>query len=186
MTPYLLAFVTVLLCNVVPAFAPPTWAVLVFFTLQYQLSTPTLVVLGVVGASLGRWILAHGFRRYRNVLPHWYLTNMENAGAQVTKSMAHTTALLGLFFISPLSSAQLFEAAGIMTKVPLRPLILAFAAGRTITYSIYVGGATALSDSSLGEVIARNLTTPKGIALQVAMVLALVGLGAIKWRPVAD
>lgn len=183
---YVLAFAVVLLCNVVPAFAPPTWAVLVFFTLHYHLDAPVLVLLGVIAAASGRLALAWTFRRYRDMLPAWYLTNMENAGARLTRSMAHTTALLALFFLSPLSSAQLFEAAGIMRAVPLRPLVLAFAAGRCITYSLYVGGATVVSATSIGELITRNLTTPQGILVQVAMVLALVGLGAVRWRPVSD
>jgi hypothetical protein len=183
---YALAFATVFLCNLMPAFAPPTWAVLVFFTLRYQLDAPGLIALGVVAAASGRYLLASAFRRWRGLLPHWYLVNMENAGAQLTRSLAHTTALLGLFFVSPLSSAQLFEAAGIMTRVPLRPLVLAFAAGRLVTYSVYVSGAHYVSETSLGELIARNLTTPQGIAVQVAMVVGLVALGAVRWRPVVD
>ena len=94
---YALAFATVFVCNLVPAFAPPTWAVLVFFTLHYRLDAPGLIVLGVVAASSGRYLLASAFRRYRSLLPTWYLVNMENAGAQLTRSMAHTSALLALF-----------------------------------------------------------------------------------------
>lgn len=183
---YALAFATVFLCNLVPAFAPPTWAVLVFFTLHYRLDAPGLIVLGVVAASSGRYLLASAFRRYRSLLPTWYLVNMENAGAQLTRSMAHTSALLALFFLSPLSSAQLFEAAGIMTRIRLRPLVLAFAAGRMVTYSMYVGGAHYVQETSIGALITRNLTTPQGIAAQVAMVVGLVALGAIRWRPVSD
>jgi hypothetical protein len=182
-TSYLLAFAVVLLCNTVPAFAPPTWMVLVFFTLHKDLNAPVLIVLGILGAAAGRYLLALGFRKYRHLLPRWYLTNMENAASQITHSTKHVAALAALFFVSPLSSAQLFEAAGIMTRVPLRPLVLAFAAGRSVTYSVYVLGAHAVQTTSIGEIITRNLTSPRGIALQVVMVCALVGLGAVRWKP---
>jgi hypothetical protein len=182
-TGYLIAFLAVLVCNVVPAFAPPTWMVLVFFTLHQDLKAPVLIVLGIAGAAGGRYLLALAFRRYRRFLPHWYLTNMENAASQLTHSSTHVAALAALFFVSPLSSAQLFEAAGIMTRIPLRPLVLAFAAGRSITYSMYVLGAHAVQATSFGEIITRNITSPRGIAVQVVMVLGLVGLGAVKWKP---
>ena len=183
MTQYLIALGVVFLCNVVPAFAPPTWSVLVFFALTYDLQPQLLIPLGILGASSGRYLLASAFRRWRNLLPDGYLRNMENAATHVTRSTAHTTAMIGLFFVSPLSSAQLFEAAGIMSSVALRPLVAAFAAGRAVTYSIYVLGAHALQATSFGELLTRSLTSPRGITVQVLMVLALVGLGMVPWRP---
>ena len=110
---------------------------------------------------------------------------MENAGTHFRKSAKHSTALFLLFFLSPLSSAQLFEAAGVMKNQPLRPLIGAFAAGRVLTYSIYVTGAHAISSSNLGELIREKMTSPSAIAIQILMVLALVLLGNIKWKPAA-
>ena len=46
---YLAAFGTVLGVNLLPAFAPPTWAVLVFFRLQSGLN-PVVLVLGECGS----------------------------------------------------------------------------------------------------------------------------------------
>lgn len=183
MTQYLLALGVVFLCNVAPAFAPPTWTVLVFFSLRYDLEPLLLIALGIVGATTGRYVLASAFRKYRGVLPGSYITNMENAATHLHKSKFHVSALVALFFLSPLSSAQLFEAAGIMASVPLRPLVAAFAAGRVVTYSTYVYGAHALGSTSLGEILVRNMTTPEGIATQVAMVVALIALGTVRWKP---
>jgi len=173
----------VFLCNVVPAFAPPTWLVLVFFSLHYELASWALVVLGVLGATGGRFILASYFRRFRDKFPESYVTNMENASTHLTKSRGHVTALLALFLFSPLSSAQLFEAAGIMRRIQLPPLCAAFAAGRVVTYSSYVYGSKAIQASSLGDLIARNITSPQAIALQIAMIIGLVLLGTIEWPP---
>ena len=68
--------------------------------------------------------------------------------------------------------------------VPLVPLALAFFAGRLVSYSIYVGGAT-LAQESLGDAFAGALTSPVGIALQLAMLAALVGLVKIDWAAIA-
>lgn len=169
--------------NLLPAFAPPTWSVLVFFTLRYHLDPVALVAIAVGSATGGRYLLAHGFRAARPLLPSGWVTNMENAGSHLQKSSGHAIALLALFFFSPLSSAQLFEAAGVIKSIRLNHLAIAFAAGRTITYSTYVTGAHALKETSIGEIVSANLTSPEAIALQIFMVLALVALGNIKWRP---
>lgn len=183
MSTYLLALGVVFLCNVVPAFAPPTWIVLVFFSLRYDMDPIALIMLGLLGATSGRLILASLFRRYRSLLPKRYLANMQNASTHLTRSSFHLSAVIALFFISPLSSAQLFEAAGIMTRIPLRPLLLGFAAGRVVTYTTYVYGAHAMQATSFGEMVTRNMATPRGIAAQVAMVLGLVALGNVPWKP---
>ncbi len=169
--------------NILPAFAPPTWTVLAYFALTQHLPMAALIVIGVISASAGRWVLANMFRRYRNKLPASYVANMENAATHLTKSQNHTRALLALFLISPLSSAQLFEAAGIMKSIALRPLVAAFAAGRTVTYSVTVTGANAVATSSFGELLTKSLTSPGAIALQISMIVGLVLLGTIKWTP---
>lgn len=183
MTQYVVIFIVVLLCNLVPAFAPPTWSVLVFFSLHNQVPAWALVLLGVLGATIGRYGLAWTFRKFRHRLPASYIANMENASSHLVRSKGHTLALISLFLISPLSSAQLFEAAGIMRRIALLPLCLAFAAGRIFTYSSYVYGAQALQATSLGEIIMRNITSPGAIAIQLLTILGLVALGNVKWKP---
>lgn len=171
----------IFLANLVPAFAPPTWSILVYFTLKYDLLPTVLVPLGVIGATSGRAILALTFRAIREWLPKGYVENMEAIGKYITDHSARAFGLLTLFFISPISSAQLFEAAGIIKKLKLKPLLLVFAGGRLISYSIYVSGAQALQASSLGDIITKNITSPKAIAVQALFVLGLVALGNIKW-----
>lgn len=183
MSTYLLLAGVVVLFNVLPAFAPPTWSVLVFFTLRYHLDPVLLIAIAVVSATTGRYLLAHGFRKARPLLPNGWVTNMENAGSHLYKSNGHAFALLVLFFFSPLSSAQLFEAAGVIKSIRLGHLAIAFAAGRIVTYTTYVSGAHALSETSIGEIVSANLTSPEAITIQILMVLALVALGNIKWRP---
>lgn len=165
-----------------PAFAPPTWSLLVFFTMRYHLNPVALVLCGVISATMGRAALAYSFRGLRKWLPSGYVANMETMGAQIEKSRRRVFGLLALFFISPLSSAQLFEGAGIIKRIDLRPLLIAFAGGRMISYSFYVSGASALKDSSLGKLITREITSPWAIAIQVLLILALVALGNVKWN----
>jgi hypothetical protein len=67
--------------------------------------------------------------------------------------------------------------------VPLLPITLAFFAGRLVSYSIYVAGASAAKDS-LGDVFEDSLTSPLGLTLQLAMLAALVALLRVDWTRV--
>ena len=87
-----------------------------------------------------------------------------------------------LIFLSPIPSAQLFEAAGIIKRITLAPILLAFAAGRLISYSIYVSGASVLKETSLGQIVTKEITSALAIAIQVLLILGLVALGNVKWN----
>ncbi|MBC7462976.1 MAG: hypothetical protein H7227_01800 [Actinobacteria bacterium] len=183
MSNYFLAALVILVANTLPAFAPPTWSILVFFSLRNGLDPIALVLIGVTCAVSGRAILAYTFRGVRGWLPKGYVTNMENIGVYIDGHSHRVIGLLALFFLSPISSAQLFEAAGIIKSIDLRPLLAAFAGGRLISYSIYVSGAAALSETSLGEIAKKELTSPQAIAIQVLLIIGLIALGNIKWKP---
>ena len=182
MSNYLLAIAVIAGTNTLPAFAPPTWSILVFFTLRYHLNPVALVLLGVLSATLGRAILANVFRVIRLWLPKGYVANMERIGVKIEKNPRKSIGLLALFFLSPISSTQLFEAAGIIKRIKLAPFLLAFAGGRLISYSIYVSGASVLKETSLAQVVTKEITSPLAIAIQVLLILGLVALGNVKWN----
>lgn len=89
--------------------------------------------------------------------------------------------VLTLFLTSPISSAQLFEAAGLMKSIALRPLVVAFAIGRLFSYSFYVTSVSVLKASNIGEIILHELTSPVAIVIQIAMIVGLILLGNIDW-----
>ncbi|MEY4973004.1 MAG: hypothetical protein RL399_961 [Actinomycetota bacterium] len=179
---YLIAAIAIIALNALPAFAPPTWMALVFFLINYETNPVALVVVGVVSATAGRFFLAWYFRKFAHLVPTKFSKNMEYAGHYFTDHSTKRYALFALFFFSPLSSAQLFEAAGLMKTIKLKPLLLAFAAGRTVTYSTYVTGAAVLAATNFGEVLVSQLKSPWAIALQIAMIAGLIALGSIDWK----
>jgi membrane protein YqaA with SNARE-associated domain len=176
---YLVVAAVVLGVNLMPAFGPPTWAVLVYFELTSDLDAVPLVLVGAVAAALGRFTLASAARRLRPRLSDHRRESLAAAEEALTGGRARGAVGLGLFALSPVPSAQLFVAAGLLT-VPLVPLTLAFFAGRLLSYSLYVGGAS-LARDSLGDLVVRSLTSPVGIALQIAMLGGLVLLLRVDW-----
>jgi len=171
---YAIAIGAVFAVNLLPAFGPPTWAVLVFFSLDFDLPAVPLVLGGAMAAASGRFLLATGSRALRPRFSPARLARLDRAEASLRRDRGRAAAGLGLFALSPVPSGQLFVAAGLMT-VPLLPLTAAFFAGRLVSYSLYVGIAH-VAEHNLGSLALDSLTSPWGMALQIAMLAGLAFL----------
>jgi uncharacterized membrane protein YdjX (TVP38/TMEM64 family) len=165
--------------NLLPAFGPPTWAVLVFLRLNFDVAAVPLVIVGALSAAAGRYTLALGARAYRGRLSAERVASLEALREALERNRTGALAGLALFAVSPLPSAQLFMAAGI-TGVRLVPLTVAFFAGRVVSYSLYVGAASA-TEEALGPVLSRTLSSPWAVAVQILLLAGLVALVRVDW-----
>jgi len=182
MTDVLVVLAVVFAVNLLPAFGPPTWAVLVFLRLNLDVAAVPLVLSGALAAAAGRIALARCARALRGRFSEERIASLEALREAATRRRAGAVAGLALFALSPVPSAQLFVGAGI-AGVRLLPLTAAFFTGRLVSYSVYVGAATA-AEESLGPLLTDALRSPLSIAVQVALLVALVALVKIDWRRV--
>ena len=180
---YLVLFAIVFGVNLLPAFGPPTWTLLVFARITWHLQPVAIVVLGAVAAMSGRYVLARLARRFRHRLPARLVANLEAANELLFAKRGRAWAVLAVFVVSPLPSAQLFVAAGLL-DVELVPLTLAFFVGRLVSYSFYVALAT-LADRQLGNVLGNLLGSPWSIAVQVLLLAGAAALPFVDWRRIA-
>jgi hypothetical protein len=100
-TDYLLVAGIVFGINLLPAFVPPTSAVLVALTLSFDLASAPLIACGAIAAASGRLLLAAATRRLR---PHLSAERREHLAAAEESLLDHpakTVAGLGLFALSP-------------------------------------------------------------------------------------
>jgi uncharacterized membrane protein YdjX (TVP38/TMEM64 family) len=180
---YLTLFAVVFAVNLMPAFGPPTWSIIVLYGLNSDLPVPAIVLVGALAAASGRLTLANGFRFLSNYVSRKTKANLAAARAAFERRKASGILALGLFALSPVPSAQLFAAVG-LAQVRLLPFTLAFFGGRLVSYSIYAGSAKVIERSSLGSVFMDSLSSPFGIVLQVLMLAGLVALARIDWERV--
>jgi hypothetical protein len=117
-------------------------------------------------------------------MPARLKNNLEDARTLIERRRVGAIALFGIFVVSPLPSAQLFLAAGLL-DLPLGLLTVAFFIGRLVSYSIYVSLAT-LADRHFGDVLGRIFGSPWSIALQVALLAAVCVLPFVNWRRLLD
>ena len=177
---YLAVAAVVLGVNLLPAFGPPTWSILVLFRLRSGLNPVALVVVGAGAAALGRFLLAQICRRLRTRLSRRHMANLAAAREALTSSRRRSLLGLVLFAVSPISSAQLFVAAGLM-NVALCPLVLVFFCGRLVSYSIYVGSASAVKNTNFGRLVASSFTSPIGVIIQLLLLSGVVLLARVDW-----
>jgi hypothetical protein len=179
MSQYLALAAVVFGINLLPAFGPPTWAVLVLYRLNSDLAAVPLVLVGALAAASGRFVLAKASGHFRGRLSEERLENLGALRDAVGGHRGRSAVALGLFALSPVPSAQLFVAAGLMAA-PLLPLTAAFFAGRLVSYSIYVGVASA-ARHSVGGLFEQSFKSPLGIAVQVVALILLVVLLRVDW-----
>ena len=176
----LFLFGVVLAINLLPAFGPPTWSIIMLFGLNTDLPLPALVCAGALGAALGRFLLAHGFRFWGQRIPERFRDNLAAVRIAFERHPRNSIMAFALFILSPLPSAQLFAAVG-LAGTRLLPFTIAFFAGRLVTYSLYAGSARLVEDATLTDAFREVLTSPLGIALQLVMLAGLVILPLIDW-----
>lgn len=177
---YLLLGLLIFAVNLLPAFGPPTWSLLVYARIRWHLDPVLLVGLGAFCAASGRLLLGLGFRALRLRFPARYRANLQNLENRLVQRRTEAVALAALFVVSPLPSAQLFCAAGLL-DLRITLLALAFFVGRVATYSLYVATAV-IVDQELGAALSNVWGEPWWIALQVFLVLALALLPMVPWR----
>lgn len=178
-------FGLLLAVNLMPAFGPPTWSIIAVFSLSTELPLPALVCTGAFAAASGRLMLALAFRHLGTWIPHNLRRNLAAAREVFERRPRAGIVALALFALSPVPSAQLFEAAG-LARVRLVYFTAAFFAGRLVSYSLYAKAARGLREHTLGEAMLEHLSSPWAIALQVGMIVALVAFLKIDWIRIAE
>ncbi len=168
--------------NLLPAFGPPTAAVLVALSLTYDLPSAPLIAVGALAAARGDSLWRTGLAAFARASQPSDGVHLAAAQGALLKNRARSAAGLGLFALSPVPSGQLFTAAGLM-EVALVPLTAAFFAGRVVSYSIYVTGAAALR-KTFGDTLVDSLTSPIGIAAQLLALIGLVLLLRLDWADI--
>ncbi|OYY91591.1 MAG: hypothetical protein B7Y45_03135 [Sphingomonas sp. 28-66-16] len=164
-----------------PAFGPPTWSIIVLYGLGTHMPTVAIILTGALAAALGRFALAHAFRLLGRRVPQRIRGNLAAAREALERNKRGGLLALGLFALSPLPSAQLFEAAG-LARVRLAAFTAAFFGGRLVSYSIYAFTAKGMQKTSMGEEFLKSFTSPASIAIQLLMIAALFALIRVDWR----
>ncbi len=177
---WLLVWLLAVALNAVPAFMPPTWSVLAYFHLYQGLPVVPLAIVGAMGATTGRAILALGSRAFgARFIPAAWSANVEALVTTLESRPALALPSLALFALGPVPSNHLFVAAG-LARAPLPPILAVFGVARFVSYLLWVSAANA-ADRSLRDVFGSRIGGWGMVALQIAGFVGIVLLMRVDW-----
>lgn len=177
---YLLVFLGALLFDIVPFPFPPAFTIMVFLQIVFRLNEWWVIVLGVAGSVLGRYILL----LYAPVLAVRYLKESKNNDIQILgekmKSNKWTGQLIVLSYsLLPLPTTPLFLGAGISKLNPIY-IIPAFIIGKFTSDTIAIfAGAYAAANTQM--ILANAFSWQSILSLFLGLFL-LFCLFFIDWR----
>ena len=177
---YLVAFLTGLLIDTIPIFAPPAWPILLFFVVRYDLNIWLVTVLGVLGTTFGRGILCTYIPWLsRKILNHREDQNLTYLGQRLNRSYWSAVSFVFLYSMTPLSTTALFTAAG-MAKARLLVVLPPFFIAKLISYFVLIStGSYAVENFAS---LAESMASWKTIVSALAGLLLICAFLFIDWR----
>src|SRR4051794_9939819 len=111
MWPYMLVFFAALAVDTIPIVAPPAWTLLVLLLIAFHLNPSIVVVIGVVGSTLGRYILTLYIPKISaRLVNRREDENLRFIGGKLRDAGWSTTLFVFLYTLTPLSTTALFTA----------------------------------------------------------------------------
>jgi membrane protein YqaA with SNARE-associated domain len=185
MWPYLLVFFAALAVDTIPIFAPPAWILLVALLVKFQLNPWLTVIIGVIGSTIGRYILTRYIPRVSSRLVNRQEdANLRYIGHKIGRAKWSASVFVFLYTLTPLSTTALFTAVAMArTRRPFH-ILVPFFLGRLITDGALVFGgkyaSTNLSGLLHGEANWKTLVTVIAGLSVIAIFLF------IDWRQLLD
>lgn len=180
MWPYVLVFIASLFVDLLPFIGPPAWTVMVFFQIRYGLNIWLVLTFGVLGSTLGRYILS----LYIPVLSSKIIKKQKNEdiqfiGQRLDNNGWRVQLFVLLYTLLPLPSTPLFTAAG-MARIKAIHVIPAFLVGKFTSDMIMVLTGDYLATNATA--IAAGFLTWKTISGTLLGIIIISVFLFIDWR----
>jgi len=135
---YFFVFIAAFIVDSVPFIGPPAWTVMVFFQMRYHLNIWMVLVVGVIGSTIGRYLLS----KYIPWLSEKVIKKQKNEdiqfiGEKLRDKGWRVQLFVLLYTLVPLPSTPIFTAAG-MARIPSINILPAFFIGKFTSDMIMV------------------------------------------------
>jgi membrane protein DedA with SNARE-associated domain len=177
---YLLVFIGALLVDVSPLPLPPAFTVMVLLQVKFDLQIWLVIIIGVGGSILGRYILT----LYIPKLSGKYLKTAKNDDAEFLgkklKAKGWKSHVLVLSYsLLPLPTTPLFVAAG-MAKLKPYHVLPGFIVGKLISDTIAVLTGKYAAENT--QNLVRGMVSWKSVAGLIAGLLLVFVFVFVDWR----
>jgi hypothetical protein len=184
MWPYVLVFLATLAVDTVPIFAPPAWMLLVIFTVTFKLDPWLIVVVGVTGSTIGRYILTRYIPRISSSLVNRREDeNLRYIGKKLGQAKWSSALFVFLYTLTPLSTTALFTAVA-TARVKAWHILPPFFVGRLITDGVMVFSGK-YATANISDLF-RGQFSWKTVLILVAGLVIIGGFLFIDWRSLLE
>jgi uncharacterized membrane protein YdjX (TVP38/TMEM64 family) len=172
---YFLVFIGALLVDISPIPLPPAFTVMIFLQIKYDLNIWWVIVVGVAGSILGRYVLSlyipylsgKIFKQSKN-------EDVRVLGNKLKEKGWKSHAFIFLYSLMPLPTTPLFIAGGMARLKPIY-IIPGFTVGKLISdfIAVFTGKYVAENTSSLvqGMISWKSIT---GLVLGFILIFVLL------------
>lgn len=177
---YLLVFIGAVLFDIAPFPFPPAFTIMVFLQIVYSLNVWLVIVIGVAGSVLGRYILL----LYAPLIANKFLKDSKNEdiqflGKQMKENKWKGQMVILAYSLLPLPTTPLFLGAGISKLKPVY-IIPAFLVGKFTSDSIALHAGKYASENR--QSIIDNIFSWQSIIGVLIFLLFVFCLLFINWR----
>lgn len=177
---YLLVFFGAVLFDIVPFPFAPAFTIMMFFQILFDLNVWAVIVIGVLGSVLGRYILL----LYAPLMANKYLKASKNEdikflGDKMNENKWKGVLVVFAYSLLPLPTTPLFLGAGISKIKPIY-IIAPFLAGKFTSDSIALNLGKFAAENQQG--IIDNIFSWQSIASFILGFAMLFCLFFINWR----
>jgi len=177
---YFFVFLFSLLVDLIPFIGPPAWTVMVFLYLKYDLNIWVVLVCGVIGSAIGRYLFALYIPYISSkVLNARKETDLHYLGDKLSGNKWRTQAFVLFYTLIPVPSSPLFTVAGLAKIHPIR-IIPAFFAGKFISDAIMVNAGKYAAVNI--DNILKGFFSIKALMASIGGVSLLFFILFIDWR----
>ena len=184
MWPYLLVFLAALAVDTIPIFAPPAWILLVVLLVKFRLNPWLTVVIGVIGSTLGRYILTRYIPKISSRLVNRREdVNLRYIGGKIGKAKWSSAVFVFLYTLTPLSTTALFTAVAMARTKPWH-ILIPFFLGRLITDGVLVFSGKYASANLSG--LLHGEANSKTVITLVIGLLVIAAFLFVDWRQLLE
>lgn len=174
---YLAVFFSGLAVDLIPVFAPPAWVLMVFFLVKFHLQPWSVLVFGVVGSTLGRYI----FSLYVPLIADQLIKrqkrlDLEFVGNRLGQTLWKSWLFVFIYTLTPLSTSALFTAAA-LAKVKALRTVPPFFFGKFISDAVMIF----TGNYAVHNLLASTLSA-KGIGVIAICLVSVGGFLFLDWR----
>ena len=181
---YLAVFLSALAVDLIPVMAPPAWTLMVFFLVKFHLNPWVVLVVGVSGSTLGRYIFSLYVPKIADkLIKRRKREELEFMGKKLSQKLWQSWLFVFIYTLTPLSTSALFTAAA-LAKVKAGRTVPPFFFGKFVSDAVMI---------LTGRYAFLNLTgimhgtfSTKGILFIVATLVVTGGFLFVDWRALLE